>query len=497
MRARSARSRNAARSFLHAQLCDALAQPGCAICRMARQQEQQSLWFFLFEGVMSPESRGQVLRAGGYCRWHSYLLLDVEQRGWSGVHLGSVVLHESLFAQLLDQLARDLARPRPRRVDQLSGQAAPAPLLTLLNHRTAAPTWRKMFPSLAMDVPCPACASSAMVEHSLLTTLMEGLDDPLMAANLAASAGLCRPHLEVLAHLTSQTRPERERQQIAARLSTLLLQALDAHQEVPAAPSDQSDAISPLLLAHAGYRGVIRYRWHDHQAPIQTPDGPMGARLGPLCPDCVAETTAAATAVSGFLRRLQHVRQASGPIPNDQRPADPDASTSVHHASVTALLADLCAPHWEQILWHAQRRSTRWLLEPLWTVSIAARQDAVQGVARGSRPQSPTGATCPVCAAIGAGSGTPDAHKGAATRCLPHVRRQLANAQTTEMLAIAEQARATARAILADLREYARKCDYRYRDEPPGPEQDAWWRAVAFLVGELNRETHSASAHAE
>jgi len=37
--------------------------------------------------------------------------------------------------------------------------------------------------------------------------------------------------------------------------------------------------------------------------------------------------------------------------------------------------------------------------------------------------------------------------------------------------------------LLRDLREYLRKFDYRYRDEPKGPEQDAWLRALERFSG--------------
>jgi hypothetical protein len=36
----------------------------------------------------------------------------------------------------------------------------------------------------------------------------------------------------------------------------------------------------------------------------------------------------------------------------------------------------------------------------------------------------------------------------------------------------------------AELAEIIRKHDYRYRDEPWGPEKDAWSRAAAKLAGE-------------
>ncbi|HEY3111736.1 MAG TPA: hypothetical protein VGL23_23470, partial [Chloroflexota bacterium] len=39
------------------------------------------------------------------------------------------------------------------------------------------------------------------------------------------------------------------------------------------------------------------------------------------------------------------------------------------------------------------------------------------------------------------------------------------------------------RAVVADLEEYIRKNDYRFRDEPRGPEQHSPWRATAAVAG--------------
>jgi hypothetical protein len=38
-------------------------------------------------------------------------------------------------------------------------------------------------------------------------------------------------------------------------------------------------------------------------------------------------------------------------------------------------------------------------------------------------------------------------------------------------------------ALLAELAEFFRRADYRYRQEPRGAEQTAWQRAIARLVG--------------
>jgi len=68
--------------------------------------------------------------------------------------------------------------------------------------------------------------------------------------------------------------------------------------------------------------------------------------------------------------------------------------------------------------------------------------------------------------------------------CLPHLRRafQLARDEATfETLVTLTRDRLTA--LRAELDEFIRKNDYRFRDEGFGPEGDSWRRAIAQIVG--------------
>ncbi len=68
--------------------------------------------------------------------------------------------------------------------------------------------------------------------------------------------------------------------------------------------------------------------------------------------------------------------------------------------------------------------------------------------------------------------------------CLPHLREILGLAGAAQARTVLAWQRAIYRELIAQLDEFIRKHDHRFRDEPFGAEKDAWLRAVAALVGE-------------
>ena len=68
--------------------------------------------------------------------------------------------------------------------------------------------------------------------------------------------------------------------------------------------------------------------------------------------------------------------------------------------------------------------------------------------------------------------------------CLPHLRAALARTGERAVFeALLGAQRAIWQRLVGDLREFIRRADYRFRDEPRGTEGDAWLRAVAALAG--------------
>ncbi len=112
---------------------------------------------------------------------------------------------------------------------------------------------------------------------------------------------------------------------------------------------------------------------------------------------------------------------------------------------------------------------------------------------------APTGA-CPACTAeneaitrygrtLLARLAHPDlaaAYDAAGGLCLPHLRHLLALADETQARILLGWQTAIYRRLLAQLDEFIRKHDHRFRHEGFGVEQDAWTRAVAALTGEAD-----------
>jgi hypothetical protein len=93
------------------------------------------------------------------------------------------------------------------------------------------------------------------------------------------------------------------------------------------------------------------------------------------------------------------------------------------------------------------------------------------------------GRGCAVCAAqVAAEEAAVDSVDGAMCRVHVLLAARAGGAQGALTLALSDGERGW-RSVVADLDEYIRKNDYRFRDEPRGDEQRAPWRAVALVAG--------------
>lgn len=76
-------------------------------------------------------------------------------------------------------------------------------------------------------------------------------------------------------------------------------------------------------------------------------------------------------------------------------------------------------------------------------------------------------------------------YEGSTGLCLPHFALvwTMGDAGRSERSFLLEVQRASARQMLADLREHIRKQGAEAKGEPPGPEQDSWERALHLTAG--------------
>jgi len=156
-------------------LHDAMAQPGCPVCRLKADAVDRSIDILLWENVNDPGARQNIRQARGFCHQHAWQLIQ------GGASSGSVIIMRDVVQNVLAVLEN--ARLEP---------AGPAQFF----RRTQPAATAELAADLAPQVPCPICVQAEAVESALIATLVEGLpgENGLLEA-YRASEGLCLPHL--------------------------------------------------------------------------------------------------------------------------------------------------------------------------------------------------------------------------------------------------------------------------------------------------------------
>ena len=162
-------------------LRDALAQPGCAVCRLKADSANQFLDTLLWEHVNDPGTRRDIRRARGFCREHAWGLVR------PGASLGVALIMRDVLQSALKLMA------------SASFQALPFLSLQRLHEALASkqPTsaTADLVARLGPQAMCPACKQAKIMERIYLDTLLDALlgEDGLLAA-YESSDGLCLPH---------------------------------------------------------------------------------------------------------------------------------------------------------------------------------------------------------------------------------------------------------------------------------------------------------------
>jgi hypothetical protein len=152
-------------------LSDAMAEPGCPICRLRRMAVSRFLDALLWEIVTDVGFRQDLTRARGFCDRHTHALLAAD-RAQSGSGTGAAVLLASIIAVRERELSRVPAAGRSGRSRRLAEVRRP-------------PT-------------CLACAQETRAEVNALARLVELFSEPAWAPAIA-EAPLCFRDLLALA----------------------------------------------------------------------------------------------------------------------------------------------------------------------------------------------------------------------------------------------------------------------------------------------------------
>ena len=154
------------RHLVYHELREALSEEGCALCRLRERSVERYLQGLLYESVNDPGVREKLRASRGFCPRHT----------WQVRRLGGPLGVSILWRDLLSQEA----------------------LLT------GGPTGRRR--GASGEHVCPACAIASDAERRYLEELGEHLTTGDLRAEYEASAGLCLPHVRLLARGTEQGR---------------------------------------------------------------------------------------------------------------------------------------------------------------------------------------------------------------------------------------------------------------------------------------------------
>lgn len=171
---------------------DALAQPGCAICRLKTDAAERFLESLLWESVNDPGTRDDIRRALGFCHRHTWMLAR------NDASLGVAIITRDVLQSLLDTLEDARFQSLPpfslRRVQERLDRKQPATATSELVTR------------LDPQEKCPACVQAETMEDIYLSVLLENLlgEGGLLNA-YEESHGLCLPHFR---HTLTRVRGE-------------------------------------------------------------------------------------------------------------------------------------------------------------------------------------------------------------------------------------------------------------------------------------------------
>lgn len=452
------------------ELRDALREPGCAVCRLASRTAARQLDIISYEAVNDLEVRDRLRAARGFCHRHAWQFLE-ETRD----PLGTALIYRDTINTLTRLLQPgDRLAPLASLLARLRGPRGPR------RHSALA---RRLEPRLG----CPICAWEAETEETYLELLGARLHEPELTAALESSAGLCWPHL--LRAL------ERVRTQSALR--AIVRRRLEPSAPQPHDGEDERSLGLGLAFGLAREHGYLRAERTllppELVVDLQRRRLEEVVRPGPAAdPDCAACASIRRQPVAHGQPALDRLRE-----PDHADPPDVAALCGRHAWSLFAAKGDALAPILARLT-IARDEALRKAIDLASHERPALRgpgEPEARHLGRGVARMLRSTEACPLCVQMEqldarAVSVLLERHEAGrsggsiGSLCLPHLSLaadRVVGAATWDTL-LARQVAAW-RALSADLAEFARKHDYRFRHEPRGPEQVSPWRAVEQIAG--------------
>jgi len=181
--------------FTH-HLHDTITQPGCVMCRLVRESEEQWLWNLLYEYTGDPQIHARFADSLGLCGQHAELMRMIVEKRQLVTPSGVARLYDTVSREELLHLSRTDHRPETRKDD------------------------------------CPLCRYHDEVAERKASFLARALADNTWWKEYALSDGLCQGHLKVVLSQADRSIATMLRDDHAKRLRDLshLLQELQRKQ---------------------------------------------------------------------------------------------------------------------------------------------------------------------------------------------------------------------------------------------------------------------------
>jgi hypothetical protein len=174
-------------------LRDAMAQPGCPVCRLKIDSADRFVDTLLWESVNDPEKRDRIRRARGFCHTHFWLLAR------ASASLGVAIITNDVLTSLL------------RAMDAGGFDALPAVSLRrvqeAVDSRQPSAATARLVGHLEPEEPCSACVWADKMEGIYVDTVVRNLTgQDGLRADYEKSDGLCLPHFRhALARVRKRT----------------------------------------------------------------------------------------------------------------------------------------------------------------------------------------------------------------------------------------------------------------------------------------------------
>jgi len=174
----SGRRREGSKFISYFDLWDALAQPGCPVCRLVDRDSFRFLDALLYERVNDVGTRERLRKSLGFCNWHAWKSLEVPNGP-----LGLGIIYNDLLERIRERLAK-IQSSFPRRLPWLR---------RLLGRKKA----KESLPVIRPPHSCPVCQSVGFFEEIYLRVLLDFISEEDFERQFSRSPGVCFPHLIV------------------------------------------------------------------------------------------------------------------------------------------------------------------------------------------------------------------------------------------------------------------------------------------------------------